>query len=219
MQSRLTYGSFIGTIFFSIIAGAANAQQFSPSWQLNFDLAFVNPSGDGVTVSAGAPGVNVDVDNEIGAGLRLRYQFAQAWSTEFGFLATSSVGVSVGGTANIFGAATTVESFSTISAGANYHFLPKGRADIFAGPFVAVVNYGDIDISAGLGNASARQSVDTEFAWGVIAGLDVPIGTGGWSLQSNVRYIDANMESTVDGDRLSGDLDPLILSIGFAYRF
>jgi len=219
MQSQPAFGSLIGAILVSLIAGTANAQQFSPSWQLQFDLAFVNPSGDGVAVSVGQPGVNVDVDNEVGAGLRLQYQFAPSWSTEFGFLATSSVGASVGAPGTLVGVASTVESIGIITAGANYHFLPEGKVDLFAGPFVAAVNYGDIDITAGIGSVGTRQSVDTEFTVGVIAGLEMPIGNGGWSLQSNVRYIDANMESNVDGDRLTGDLDPFIFSVGIAYRF
>lgn len=213
MRSRLFITLFL------IFSNISFAQQSAPYWQLNFDLAFIDPSGDAVAVGVGPSGVDVDFDSKVGAGFRAGYRFTESWEFELGILGTSSVDVMVGDIAENLGVATGVSSFSPVTAGINYYFASDSHLNVFAGVFLAAVNYGDVDVEVGLTGVATGESVDTDFTWGVISGLEVPIGAGGWLLQTNIRYIDTSIAAASDGDRFKGDFDPVIFSIGVGYRF
>lgn len=197
----------------------AHGQPFEPGWRLAVDLAFVNPSAETVAVDVGLAGVDVDFDNKAGAGLRAEYRFTESLAAEIGVLGTSSFDVRVGDLGIGLGTSTRIKNFAPVTVGGNYHFAPESRVDLYAGVFAAFVRYGDIDVQASTGGVGTSVSVDTDFGWGAIAGLELPLGAGGWLLQTNVRYIDTNMQGTNDGDPFDGDFDPFIFSIGFGYRF
>jgi len=195
------------------------AQQFEPELKLAFDLALVNPSGEVVGTEVGVGGVSVDIDTKAGAGLRLEYRFAPALGIEFGLLGASSFDVKVGDLGNGVGVATGVNSFAPLTLGLNYHFPAGDSFDLFAGPFLASVRYGDVSVQTGIGGVVTTETVDTDTGWGVILGVDLPLGSGNWLLQSNLRYIDTNMKGATSDGGFDSNFDPLIFSIGFGYRF
>jgi len=217
-ECRATY-SAIAVLILIAVSPSSLAQQFEPTWQLEFDLAFVDPSGDSLLINVDNARVDVDIDNQAGVSLRAEYQFAETLAVELGILATAGFDVAVGDLGDNFGVTTRVSSFAPITVGLNYHFTPESYADFYAGPFLAIVRYGDIETEVGTGGVVVRESVDTDFGWGAIVGFDVPIRSGHWSLGTNLRYIDTNMRGTSDGDPFDGDFDPFIFSIGFGYRF
>ncbi len=55
------------------------------------------------------------------------------------------------------------------------------------------------------------MSVDSDVGIGAALGLDVPIGKGKWAFSTGLRYIKTQAEEV--------DIDPVIVTIGFAYRF
>ena len=191
------------------------AEGFEPTWQLALDLALVEPSNDSIAVGVTQTGLDVDFDTKFGAGLRLEYQFSKALALELGVLGSSGFGFTID-TAEV---ATRIDSFVPVTLGLNYHFDTASRIDLYAGPFLAAVNYGDIEVATGPGGATRTESTDTDFGWGAIAGLDLPLGSGNWSLQANVRYIRTGIEAEPDEGSVESDFDPLIFSIGFGYRF
>ena len=191
------------------------AEDFEPTWQLALDLALVEPSNDSIAVGVTQTGLDVDFDTRFGAGLRLEYQFSKALALELGVLGASGFGVTID-TAEV---ATRIDSFAPVTLGLNYHFDTASRIDLYAGPFLAAVNYGDIEVATGPGGATRTESTDTDFGWGAIAGLDLPLGSGNWSLQANVRYIRTGIEAEPDEGPVESDFNPLIFSIGFGYRF
>ncbi len=197
----------------------ALAQQFVPTWQLKLDLAFVNPSGDTVVVDIGTAGVDVDFDNKVGGGLRGEYQFSEALSVEIGAFGASSFGVTVGDIGDNIGVATNVRSVTPLSVGLNYHFARNSPIDLYAGPFISYVQYGDIRTEAGTGGVGTSVGVDSDFGWGAIVGLDIPIGKKGWSVQSSIRFIDTKIKGVSDGGPFDSDFDPTVFSIGVGYRF
>ena len=134
-------------------------------------------------------------------------------------LGASSFDATVGDLGDGFGVSTGISSFVPLTLGLNYHFSSGSRVDFYAGPFLALVRYGDVDVESGTSGVFTREAVDTDTGWGVIVGLDVPLRSGNWLLQSNLRYIQTKMKGTTGDDPFEGDFDPLILSIGFGYRF
>ena len=105
------------------------------------------------------------------------------------------------------------------SSGLNYHFTPKQRVDFYAGLFLAMINYGDLDTEIGIGGVSTTIAADADFGWGATAGLNILLGKGDWFLQSNIRYIGTEMTGTSEDGEFGGDFDPIVFSFGFGYRF
>lgn len=223
MTLRATNPRLIAASAFLMFATTAflpcKAQTFEPSLKLEFDLAFIDPSGDNAAVGVGPGGVNVDLDPGAGAGLRLEYRFAEALGVELGVLGASSFDVTVGNLGDGFGVETSISSFAPVTLGLNYHFSSGNRVNVYAGPFLALIRYGDVEVQTGTSGVVTRESVDTDTGWGVIVGLDVPVGSGNWLLQSNLRYIQTNMKGTTVDGVFDSDFDPLILSVGFGYKF
>jgi outer membrane protein W len=211
-------GSAIAMLTLAGVPHSSLAQQFEPTWQLKADLAFVDPSGESVLVDVDSDRVDIHFDSKAGVGLRAEYRFTESLGAEIGVLGTASFDVAVGNLGNLAGVTTRVSSFTPVTAGLNYHFTPGSRVDLSTGAFLAAVNYGDIEVSAGTG-VSTSISADRDFAWGAVAGLEIPVGSGHWSLHADLRYIDTDMKGTSDGDPFEGEFDPLIFSIGFGYRF
>ncbi len=214
----MNHSAFIVALL-ALAASPSAFAQFEPSFQLQFDLAFVDPSGGGVSVDVGGTGVGVDLDPGAGAGFRGEYLFSETLGVELGLLGTSNLDIRVGDLGGSVGTAVSINSFSPVTLGLNYHFPTGGKVDIYAGPLIAIVNYGNIESSVSIGGVSSGTDVDNDFGWGAIAGIDIPIGSRGWSVHSSLRYIQTSMKGTSDGVAFDTDFDPLILSVGVAYRF
>ena len=211
--------SIVAPLLLTFASTDSAAQSFEPTWQLEADLAVVEPSGNAVAVDASPAGVDVDFDAKVGAGLRLEYQFTKVLALELGALGASGFDVSVGGADNVAGVASRIDGFAPVTLGLNLHLDTGNRIDLYAGPFLAAIRYGDVTVETAPGSLTTRESSDTSFGWGAIAGIDVPIGSGGWSLQANVRYIRTAIDLSSDDGAVESDFDPTILSIGFGYRF
>ena len=201
------------------VPGVAEAQSGDRDWQVKFDLAFVDPSSSGATTEVGIGGVNVEFDTKTGVGLRIENRFRERLGVEFGFLATGSYDATVGDLSDGFGVQTGVSGFTPVTLGLNYHLTPSEALDIYAGAFAAYVRYGDSDVRTGTGGVVISETVDDDVGWGVILGLDWPVQSSRWSLQASLRYIDTTMAGDAGGEPFESDFDPVIVSIGFAYRF
>jgi outer membrane protein W len=212
------------SICIAILAMFANlapaySQDFDPTWRLHVDFAVVDPSGNFVVADVDGAGVQVGFDTVVGAGLRGEYQFSELLGVELGALGAGSAGVKTGVFGDLIGTAVGVSSFGSFTVGLNFHLAPNSSLDLYAGPFLAVVNYGNVDVQAGLGGVTTGESVDSDVSWGAIAGLDVPIGGRGWSFQTSLRYIDTKMTSGSDSLSFNSDFDPVVFSLGIGYRF
>ena len=58
-----------------------------------------------------------------------------------------------------------------------------------------------------------------DLSWGVILGLDVPLGDSDWVVNANVRYLNTGTKFSSVDFALDGNYDPIILSLGVGYRF
>lgn len=110
----------------------------------------------------------------------------------------------------------------TLSVGLDIHLTPGRRADLYVGPVLGYVLYSDPTFRA-MGE-TLRVSMDDDFAWGGVVGLDVPLGDEGWHLSGGVRYLEAGSDVTArDEEGVAGtaslDFDPVAVFVGFGYRF
>jgi outer membrane protein W len=103
-----------------------------------------------------------------------------------------------------------------ITIGPMFHF-GKGVAGFYAGPELAYVSYGRI-ASPITATIAGPIKIKDEFTWGVKGGVDVPLGGGDWAFSATLEYIDAKSKVDVtDGPDLNSK--PILVAIGFAYRF
>jgi hypothetical protein len=104
-----------------------------------------------------------------------------------------------------------------ILLGANYHFIQKEKADVWVGPSVGWVEYGDVTFSTPVRTFTER--FDGDFAYGVSLGVDFALDKRHcWVLTGGLRYLKTSSEAHGSSD-FKLDVDPLIATIGFGYRF
>jgi outer membrane protein W len=188
-------------------------------WRLRFDFSWVNPSADVVIFNAGGTSVRTGFGTGAGAGLRGEYLFSSRLGVEVGVLGAGSVGV----TSRIFGGTVgsdvEVSGFAPFTVGFNVHLTPEHAVDLYIGPQLALVRYSSVDVWTGWSGANSTVSIENDVGWGVILGLDVPLGNHGWMIQANVRYIDTDMKNSREWIAFDSEFNPVILSVGFGYRF
>jgi len=98
--------------------------------------------------------------------------------------------------------------------GADFHVLGQAKVDLYLGPFVAFVTYGDLDIDG------ESIPIDDETAYGALVGVDVPVSKGGWSFSAVVRYLKTEAQPSESGpDSMALDVDPWIVQAGAGYKF
>ena len=110
----------------------------------------------------------------------------------------------------------------TLSLGLDVHLTPGRRADLYVGPVLAYVLYNDPTFRA-VGE-TLEASIDDEFAFGGVVGVDVPFGDRGWHFSGSIRYLLAEADARArdaegDAGAASLDFDPLAVALGFGYRF
>jgi outer membrane protein W len=100
---------------------------------------------------------------------------------------------------------------------AHFHVVQKSAFDWYVGPTVGYVFFGDLDFVSEFEEPSV--SVDDEFGYGFVTGMDFPIGGGGWNFSTALRYVffDAS-PSDLDLDEALG-VDPWIVHVGASKRW
>lgn len=119
-----------------------------------------------------------------------------------------------------------------VLVGANYHLGGEGRLDFYFGPLAGYVFYSDVGFEWGSYYVpstdstepyyhGAAVSVDDDFAYGVMAGLDVDFGKKGrgflFTLSAKYLETEVHLSRVETRDTLSAD--PWSFQIGLGYRF
>jgi len=110
-------------------------------------------------------------------------------------------------------------SFLPILVGANFHIVDTGTFDLYVGPRIGYVNFGDFDLD--VDGQQRFYDVSGEFAWGAMAGFAYGFGDSSWSLVAEATYLDVDMKITERGtsNTVTSQFDPLMVNLGVAYRF
>jgi len=92
-----------------------------------------------------------------------------------------------------------------------FHFDAGGRVDLFVAPTFSMVRYENVEMAVNSARVGTSVNVDSDAAFGAALGVDVPFGKGKWAFSAGLRYMKTGAGNT--------DLDPVIVTLGFAYRF
>lgn len=98
--------------------------------------------------------------------------------------------------------------------GANFHLTSGHSVDVYLGPFVGYVMYGDLDIQG------EKIGIDDDVAYGAVVGIDIPFGKGRWVFSGAARYMKTDAQPSESGpDALALPVDPYVVQAGLGYRF
>lgn len=102
-----------------------------------------------------------------------------------------------------------------VTAGVNFHLTPNARADLYLGPFVSYVLYGDLEAEG-----EQALAIDDDFGWGAVVGVDISLGKSAWLLTGAARYLDTEASPKdlgPDDDPL--DVTPWVVQISAGVKF
>jgi len=113
-----------------------------------------------------------------------------------------------------YSAGVEVDGYVPVTFALNYHPLKdSGIVDLYVGPLAATTFFS----STGVGPGVVVES-RVDFGLGANLGVDINFGRRSrWSFNSGFKYI-ANVSNGGDGDTW-WDVDPLIFSFGFGFKF
>ena len=216
---KQAFPTMLITISVALATLPATASAEDEPWQIRFAVVSMNPSGSSVIVRETGELFSYESSNGVGVAIDLEYRASRRLGIDFGVM-SSSPGIEVAVDAQPLSVSASGDiTIIPVYAALNFHLTPDSRFDLFIGPMLAYVLYNRIELVAGPGlteELSARNGLGI----GAVLGLDIGLGSGRWSLNTAIRYLDTTLEaSSADGGVGETDIDPTIFSIGFGYRF
>ncbi len=173
-----------------------------------FGVQFVSPTGD-LTEA----GETLEADNAVGVSLGYEHVFIDRIGLDFN-LAFSKHDLEISSPIQS-GTVGDVDMFMPVTAGVNFHLIRNNIVDFYAGPFAGYVLYGDIDPTE---SDLAVVSIENDFAFGGVVGLDVSLTGKGLILTSALKYIQTTAEPEVPSFS-EIDIDPWVIQVGLGFRF
>jgi outer membrane protein W len=206
------------TLLLALAAGAAAPAAAGDAWQLS--ISGVSAQSTAASGSGGSLGVGVSVE----------------------YRATPRIGVALAGLTGevdgldieffLPGGFATEIRMTPILARLDLHLTPGRKADLYLGPVAGHVSLSDVTVNSR--GFESRIETEDQAAWGAHAGVDVRLGGGNSFLTAGLTWLDLPLELEFDFDGggptlesgtdlvplpAGGDLDPLIVQVGWSYRF
>lgn len=220
-----------------LLAGTARARE---GYIVRFAGASVNPTGDllieqqdsvplgdGTTLEE-VVRARAEADSAFGFCIDFERRLNDRFGLDFAVMRSNhDVDVSGGGTVRIRDDATDAilseiseslsmplgdVSMTPFLMGANFHFGGGEKVDLYAGPFLGLIIFGDLVVD------EERIGFKDELTYGATLGMDVPFRNGKAAFSASARYMIAGAESDEIESRTL-DLDPLVVLFGLGYRF
>lgn len=150
------------------------------------------------------------VQDALKASSEMGYQFGVEFRSGFLGVALDYLHATPKFKSNTVGVLGTAD-FNPISATLQLH-LPLPLLDLYAGPTVSYVNWGDLEVSG----TSVKQKVDAKLGYGFSVGADLPLGHT-LALTSGARWLKLDAGGAAALSTVA--VDPLITHLGLALRF
>ncbi len=184
-------------------------------WTLRLQGGVASPSETFHPPAGNPDPPRVTLDRASALSVALERRLTHRLGLEVGTLYTSpelAVVVDLSPTSSL--RATDGLSVSPLWLGLDVHLRSGKPWDVYLGPQVAYVRYGEIALEFP-GAPPSRFSFDDDVAWGAVLGVDRGSTRSAWSWGATVRYLTT---TAVTGD-LQLDVDPLVVNLGVGYRF
>lgn len=105
-----------------------------------------------------------------------------------------------------------------INFGGNYHFLPSGRFDFYAGLLFSWVGYSSSTFNFSEVDYDYQVKYDDELSWGLNVGVDIPFGeNSSWFGSVQARYMFLALEG--DNNVYALTVDPVQAFFGIGYSW
>lgn len=150
------------------------------------------------------------VQDALKASSEMGYQFGVEFRSGFLGVALDYLHATPKFKSNTVGTLGTAD-FNPISATLQLH-LPLPLLDLYVGPTVSYVNWGDLEVSG----TSIKQKVDAKLGYGFSVGADLPLGHT-LALTSGARWLKLDAGGAAALSTVA--IDPLITHLGLALRF
>lgn len=214
---------WISLVLLTLLAVPATASGQDDGWQLRVGGIWIDPDVDFDQLDGEGDRVEVGADSEFGLSVALERRFSSRLGFEVGaMLAEPDLAVDATFANGLQFSTNDSVSFVAVTAGLDIHLTPSKAVDVYFGPLLAYVRYGDVQIRGEVGGQTVDQSFssDDEFALGAQIGVDIEFSDGPWSIGFIARYLDTSLEVTSDDDQtIHLGFEPVILGFGFGYRF
>ncbi len=207
----------IGTI------GSTETVLAREGWNVRIAGVWVALDGETRVDQGGGQTIETSADDTLGLGLSVEYGISDRVGVEVGYLgaAESEFGLVLQVPGGPVLRLSDDLGFSMIDASVNIRLTSGERTEIYVGPVIAQASFDDLRFEA-LGDV-ARIAVDDETGFGLVAGVDVDLGEGGWFFSGRLKYIDMEINGRDKDDPsdpgVDIDFDPLMVSVGFGVRF
>lgn len=193
---------------------------FAQSAELKVWYSMVDPQG------SNRPGVTeideLELDSENGYGAALNFYWSDRFSTEFaGYVVNSNVSRSLGTAPAV---ALGELEMIPLTATLQFHLLPRGRFDVYAGAGVAYVLFDNVENAGDVGGIDLQQ-VEFEDDYGFLGNAGVSLGiTNNFAINIDAKYVPLKSSATAryttaSGQEFDFEVNPLIVSAGISLRY
>jgi outer membrane protein W len=188
-------------------------------WRLRLFAVSMNPTGDEVVVEGSGERIAFNAGGGYGGGFELEYKVSHRLGIDFGALSASpTIDVLIDEVGVISASAT--PRISPVYVGLNVHLTPDSRADFYLGPLLTYVSYSSFDLVTDPWFLRESFVAENDWGYGINAGLDIRIGDGGWLVTGAFKYLLTTLEASPPDEGVGrSEIDPMIFSIGFGFRF
>ncbi len=213
-----------------LLAAAASAAAPEQGWLLRVNGYWLDANEGRVSPANTAYRSRVENSAAVAGGVAGEYRLGPRLGVELGLLAGADNDYTVTFDGGMV-AATDTMAFDAACVGLNVHLTPGKKADLYAGPLLAYVAYSNMSLGVAAAPPGSpgllvplSVSLGDEMALGANVGVDVQIKQSHWLFNVDLKYLAANPDTTLEGMRAvpfrdRAAIDPLMVGVGFGYRF
>ena len=197
--------AFVSGILLALAASSPAAAADFTRWKLFGAMAYVSPlAEDDVTI--GSITDSVQASSEAGWEAGIEFRIIKIIGVEVSYLdVTQDLEASGSSLAEV--------DFQPYNLALNFHLFPSKYFDLYIGPVVSFVDWGDIKLDNG-----SSVEADSETAYGAAVGLDISFHKN-FAFIGGVRWLSLDLTADQSGTKETVGVDPLISRVGFAFRW
>lgn len=225
-MNRRTLAISTLTLLLALAAGTAAPASAQGGWQLELFGTYLDPTAAD------------SFDGSFGGGVSLERRATPLLGFALGVMTADLEGETRGDFIGFEVINELEVGLTPIVGRLDFHLTPDRRADFYLGPVLGYVLMDDVVRRVRVTlpgpipvEEEARYRADDQLAWGAHAGVDLPLGNAGGRsyLTAGVTWLDLPLEfeaevfdretNEVVVETVRSDLDPLIVHLGFGFRF